>query len=77
MPVMAKVKIKRGDDWPKVNPGAAAIDGRTFYVSPAGDADQECYPGEMAWMPSYDQAQREAGAPVWIAQGDLVFVNGT
>lgn len=76
MPVIATVQIRRSIGF-NIRREAMAIDGNTYKVSPAGEADHNRYHGEMAWAPEYTEEERAAGAPVWIAQGDLVFVNGT
>lgn len=76
MPVYASIKMRVTPD---LQPKAIMkdLEGQTFRVSPAGEANQDMYSGEMAWAPEYTEEQRAAGAPPWIAQGDLVFVMGT
>ena len=76
MPVYATVKLRRNFGF-EIKDSAKKLDGNTYLFTPCGEADQNRYPGEMAWAATYNGDELRSGAPTWIAEGDLVFVMDT
>ena len=66
-----QVAIRR-HAWLEVKPEAEQIDGKVYMFRFGWDIedDDNRYPGEQAWIP--DDNRYPAGAPIWIASGDLL-----
>ena len=67
------VKIRRGKGF-KVKPESEQIDGKTFRFVRGWIIDHGMYTGEIAWCQRDDSYPLDA--PIWLASGDLVPVEG-
>lgn len=72
----AVVRLRRGEEW-NVKPSAEVLDGLTVMLEfgwPLTHNETSIYVGEEAWMIISHHEIIDAGAPMWLASGDLDFL---